>query len=485
MASCDSSSTKSGCGSVGAADFSASLTPLQADKAVLHPCYSRNAHHRYARMHLAVAPACNLQCHYCNRKYDCSNESRPGVVSEVLTPAQAIAKARQVAAALPQLSVIGIAGPGDPLANIARTFNTLEGLRLALPDIKLCLSTNGLALPEVVDRLVEVGVDHVTVTVNALDVDIAAQIYPWLWVDGSRVEGREAAAILLERQQAGIRLLSARGVLVKINSVLIPGVNDHHLPAVSEKAREWGAFLHNVMPLISQPEHGTVYGLRGQREPTSAEVDQVRSRCGGSMPQMAHCQQCRADAIGMLGEDRSQSFPLSSVPTTQVPYLPILRQRAQIQAGIASQGESESAGACLVAVATRNGIAIDEHFGHVRRFQIYSVSAAGIISIGERFTPPFCTDKNVCEADNAREHEQRLTALVDLLGDMAAVFCARIGMGPWQQLEQAGIEPHIKGAWQPLMETVAQWWRQRETAADNGGANSHAARPDTDIKGVA
>ncbi|WP_413722936.1 nitrogenase cofactor biosynthesis protein NifB [Sodalis sp. RH24] len=461
MASCQSSS--SGCGSSGPG---ASLTPLQADKAAQHPCYSRFAHHRYARMHLAVAPACNLQCHYCNRKYDCSNESRPGVVSEVLTPAEAIAKARHVAAALPQLSVIGIAGPGDPLANIARTFKTLEGLRLALPDMKLCLSTNGLALPDVVDRLVDIGVDHVTVTVNALDADIAARIYPWLWFDGERLEGREAAALLLDRQQEGIRRLTARGVLVKINSVLIPGINDRHLPAVSEKAREWGAFLHNVMPLISRPEHGTVYGLRGQPEPTAGEVEAVRGLCGGSMPQMAHCQQCRADAIGMLGEDRSQSFPLSAIPQNAGSYLPVMRQRAQIQAGIASQGESESAGACLVAVATAHGTAIDEHFGHARRFQIYSVSAAGVIPIGERFTPPFCSGKTDCD-DEALQPELRLDAVVDLLADMAAVFCARIGMGPWERLEQAGIEPCVGGAWQPVAATLGQWWRQRgqKTAA--------------------
>lgn len=41
-----------------------------------HPCYSEAAHHHYARMHLAVASACNIQCHYYNRKHDCANESR-------------------------------------------------------------------------------------------------------------------------------------------------------------------------------------------------------------------------------------------------------------------------------------------------------------------------------------------------------------------------------------------------------------------------
>src|SRR5690606_12881502 len=88
-----------------------------------HPCYSEEAHHYFARMHVAVAPACNIQCHYCNRKYDCSNESRPGVVSEVLTPDQAVKKVKAVAANIPQMTVLGIAGPGDPLANPQRTFD--------------------------------------------------------------------------------------------------------------------------------------------------------------------------------------------------------------------------------------------------------------------------------------------------------------------------------------------------------------------------
>jgi nitrogen fixation protein NifB len=47
------------------------------EKVKNHPCYSEEAHHHYARMHVAVAPACNIQCNYCNRKYDCSNEAAP------------------------------------------------------------------------------------------------------------------------------------------------------------------------------------------------------------------------------------------------------------------------------------------------------------------------------------------------------------------------------------------------------------------------
>jgi uncharacterized Zn-finger protein len=56
-----------------------------------HPCFSKEAHKKYGRVHLPVAPRCNIQCNFCNRKYDCINESRPGVTSTVLTPPQALA----------------------------------------------------------------------------------------------------------------------------------------------------------------------------------------------------------------------------------------------------------------------------------------------------------------------------------------------------------------------------------------------------------
>lgn len=423
-------------------------------------------------MHLAVAPACNLQCNYCNRKYDCSNESRPGVVSSLLTPQQAVAQARQVAAAIPQLSVVGIAGPGDPLANMTRTFNTLTLLRQQLPDVKLCLSTNGLLLPEAVDRLIDVGVDHVTVTLNTLDPAVAARIYAWLWLDGERYTGEEAGRILLARQEEGIRRLTEKGVLVKINSVLIPDINEESMLAVSKKARDWGAFLHNIMPLIARPEHGTVFGLTGQREPDADCMARVRARCGQVMPQMSHCQQCRADAIGMLGEDRSQQFPLSALPVRPQPYLPLLQQRARLHASIATQGESEEPDACLVAVATTQGEVIDQHFGHAERFHIYSLSAAGVVRVNERFTPKYCHGAAECPPE---EQGDRMAALLDLLADVDAVFCARIGYGPWQKLEQRGIQPHVEGAWQPITEVLAQWWRQRQTSAGNESKEKGAA----------
>ena len=219
--------SSSGCG--GSSDQLSHLPSSIRDKVKDHPCYSEDAHHHFARMHVAVAPACNIQCHYCNRKYDCSNESRPGVVSELLNPDQAVKKVMAVAANIPQMTVLGIAGPGDPLANPERTFETFRQLTEKAPDIKLCVSTNGLSLPEQVEELCKHNIDHVTITINCIDPEIGAQIYPWVFWNNRRIKGKKGAKILIEQQQKGLEMLTERGILVKVNSVMIPGVNDEHL----------------------------------------------------------------------------------------------------------------------------------------------------------------------------------------------------------------------------------------------------------------
>ncbi len=402
-------------------------------KVETHPCYSDTAHLRFARMHVAVAPACNIQCNYCNRKYDCANETRPGVVSEVLQPEQALRKVKAVAAKIPQLTVMGIAGPGDPLANPKRTFETLRQVGREMPGIKLCISTNGLNLPQYVDELAEIGVDHVTITINALDPHIGAKVYAWVVWEGKRLTGEEAAAVLIRQQLKGLEMLVARGILVKVNSVMIPGVNDQHLKAVSRLIKQKGAFLHNIMPLISAPEHGTVFGLSGQRGPTDAELDGLRDACATDMTMMRHCKQCRADAIGMLGEDRNAEFTMDKV--------------AAIEAAEAAQPDPLPV---LMAVATSGQGVIDVHFGHAKSFAIYEVSGEGATFRETRDVGLYCTGADEC--DDATD---TLSRTLKTLSDCAVVACARIGLGPWERLEEIGVRPNGEHGWEAIEPALA------------------------------
>ncbi len=432
-----------------------------------HPCFSEEAHHHYARMHVAVAPACNIQCHYCNRKYDCSNESRPGVVSELLTPEQAIQKTLAVAAAIPQMSVLGIAGPGDPLANPERTLATFRGLSEKAPDIKLCLSTNGLALPGLVDEICRHNIEHVTITINCVDPEIGARIYPWIFWNNRRITGIKAARILIEQQQKGLEMLVERGVLVKINSVLIPGVNDRHLREVSRVVKAKGAFLHNLMPLIAEPEHGTFFGLMGQRSPTAAELQTLQNDCADGMAVMRHCRQCRADAVGMLGEDRCAEFTLDKIGAMEIDHDAAMQRRAETRAAIEAKRlappsatlvpivtlmrrPSSATRTIRVAVASSDGQTINQHFGHAEEFFIYTADGASVRHIDTVRVGSYCSGPADCG-----EQSFILDDTIQALDGCAAVLCARIGIDIWGRLEAAGIMPNGEHAQERIEEAIA------------------------------
>src|SRR5665648_329472 len=202
-----------------------------------HPCYDSKAQHKFGRIHLPVAPLCNVQCNFCVRKFDCVNESRPGVTSELLSPKEALIKLRKVVTEHPFIKVVGIAGPGDPLAN-EETFETFRLIKAEFPDLMLCLSTNGLALPQRIAQIKELGVSHLTVTINAVDPEIIAKIYSHINYNGKIIRGIEAARILHENQIKGLKAAIAENILVKVNTVLIPGINDHHIEEIAKTVSE-------------------------------------------------------------------------------------------------------------------------------------------------------------------------------------------------------------------------------------------------------
>ena len=459
-------SAKGGCSasSCGSTDDQVNQLPEHIrEKVQNHPCYSEDAHHYFARMHVAVAPACNIQCHYCNRKYDCANESRPGVVSELLTPEQAVKKTMAVAAKIPQMTVLGIAGPGDPLANPERTFETFRRLSSDAPDIKLCVSTNGLSLPEAVDELAQHNIDHVTITINCVDPDIGAQIYPWIFWKNRRIKGRKGAKILIEQQQKGLEMLVERGILVKVNSVMIPGINDEHLKEVSRIVKSKGAFLHNVMPLIAEAEHGTFYGVMGQRGPSPDELMDLQESCSGDMNMMRHCRQCRADAVGLLGEDRGAEFTLDKIDAMEIDYQSAMVMRKQVQDGILAQMEEkrgEKAAKPLVgvptdtrpvlmAIATQGQGLINQHFGHAKEFQIYQASPEGVKFMSHRKTDQYCSGDTTCG-----DAESALAQTIRSLEGCEVVLCSKIGYEPWGMLEEAGIQPNGEHAMEEIEEAV-------------------------------
>lgn len=250
---------------------------------------------------MPVAPKCNIQCRYCIRKYDCANETRPGVTSRVMSPGEAFERIQLLADRSDSLSVVGIAGPGDPLAN-DETFEFLAALKRYLPHMIACVSTNGLALPERLNDLISVGVSSLTVTVNAVTPKTADKIYAWTTKDGKRSYGWSAMERLVNNQWSGIISAVTSGLLVKANTIYIPGINDYEIPVIATRLGNIGIKTMNLMPLIPQAEFASL------QRPDCAQLDSMRAECERHVPQMRHCKQCRADAFGLLGEDKDMDL---------------------------------------------------------------------------------------------------------------------------------------------------------------------------------
>ena len=438
-----------------------------------HPCYSEGAHQHYARIHVAVAPACNIQCNYCNRKYDCSNESRPGVTSGKLSPEEAVKKVLYVGGDIQQLSVVGIAGPGDALANPKATFKTFRMLQEKAPDLKLCLSTNGLRLPEFIDQIEKYNVDHVTVTINTVDTtgEIGSEIYPWINWGHKKIFGKEGAKILLEKQLEGIKMLTDRGILVKANSVLIPGINDKDLPNVAKKLKEMNVFLHNIMPLLSSPEFGTKFGLDGVPSATDQEQMAAQEACGMDMKLMQHCRQCRADAVGLIGEDRGDEFTKEAFVNMQFTelediyniearaekhemienwrgHLEVANERIKIEQAtkeeLSSTGETK-----LVAVTTGGEGMVNMHFGSAQEFLVYEVGDKAIKFLMHRkIESSYCSGPENCDGDNPIEE------IKQTLYDCDILLTEKIGDCPMDELKAINLIADESYALQPIEKSV-------------------------------
>ena len=388
--------------------FTARDKNSEVNRTASHPCFGEHAC-KNARIHLPVAAECNIQCNYCLRNYDCMNESRPGVASKILSPQEALQRYKTLKETMPNLTVAGIAGPGDALANFEQTSETLRLIRDYDQDVTFCIATNGLLLPQYVSRLQELGVSHVTVTVNAVDPSIGAKIYHHVNYMGKTYTGEQGAAILLANQLAGIKMLCAAEITCKVNCVVLRGVNDDHIREVTKTAADLGAFMTNIMPHI--PVKGSAFEKLDRV--TNKEIEAIREQCGAHIKQMTNCHQCRSDAAGTLDEDISIEF---TQPVSIEPQLPESPQTDKLM---------------RFAVASKNGAIVDLHFGHADKFYIYESNETETRFMETRSVSKYC--------DGSCDKEDKWASVIRAVSDCDAVLALRIGPTPEKRLQENGI----------------------------------------------
>jgi nitrogenase cofactor biosynthesis protein NifB len=276
-------------------------------------------------------------------------------------------------------------------------------------------------LPQYANELIELGVSHVTVTMNAIDPKLGAQIYRFVDYMGTKFYGEAAASILLSNQLAGIKMITSQGIMCKVNIVMLKGINDQHIPEVVAKVKELGASITNIMQLI--PVKGSVF--EDLPLVSNREIMEMRNKCGETLKQMYHCRQCRADAIGTLDNDQSIEFNNCRKEINQEERT---SQETKIQV-------PEKVAPINVAVATKSGMIVDQHFGQVSEFYVYEFSKGNAIFKEKRSVNKYCTGVEDCD-----ERSDKMERIIQTISDCQAVIAMRIGDAPRTKLNQRGIK---------------------------------------------
>ena len=369
----------------------------------IHPCFDKEAKGKYARVHIPVAPKCNVQCGYCNRKYDCVNESRPGVTSSVLKPFQALNYIRAISEKIKNVSTIGIAGPGDAFAEPEKTLESIRLIKSEFPEKIFCLSSNGLNILPYIDEIAALNVTHVTVTINSFRLETLEKIYKWARYNKKMYRGVEAAKLMLSQQGAAVKALVEKGIVVKINTVIIPDVNDTEIEEVAKKVSELGATTMNCIPLI--PTEGS--DMADLEKPTGLSVRNIIRSIHKYIKPMTHCARCRADAAGMLGKDDTSAYKLIE----QCSVMPTAIDKTKPH----------------VAVASYEGLMINKHLGEATDFLIYKQLENGYELVERRFAPAKGTG------------DLRWINLAKTLNDCSYILVNGVGAKPVDLLQKVGI----------------------------------------------
>jgi len=367
-----------------------------------HPCFYAGARMRTARVHLPVAEKCNIQCNFCNRRTDCINESRPGVTSAVLSPQAALKYLDDIVSKLKNttpVTVTGIAGPGDPFACPEETLETLRLVHSSYPDMILCLATNGLNLAPYTSELAGLVVSHVTVTLNTVNPETGAKIYAWVRKQPKVYRGTDGANVLLEAQIEGIKALVSKYITVKINTVVIPGINDNEIAETAQFAASLGASVQNCIPLL----HVEDTAFETILPPSKTIMDKVRREAGAYLPQLNHYGRCRADAAGLIGEQTSET-------ALSVPF-PALSQTRP-----------------FIAAASMEGLFVNCHLGQANALWVFAVEDGKLVLKEQRGTPA------------PGGGDRRWREFADIFSDCFAILALHCGENPKRVLSLCGIE---------------------------------------------
>lgn len=296
---------------------------------------------------------------------------------------------------------VGIVGPGDPLATIDITLETLQLIKQDLPEVSFYIRTLGIGGEKYADQLAKLGVNHVEMEIDGLDSEILEKVYAWIRPGFKTLPLPEAVEILKVEQEKAIRAFNDAGMQVTAVTTLYPDSNINHVEKIAPVLSKMGIDNMVLVPYIASDDSEialssvTENSLRSVRDSVSKYITLV--------------------------EGREQSTAQAEKAETAEPFAKPTKERPN------------------VAVVSSNGIEVDLHLGHAIQVLIYGPREDGLVCLLELRPAP-----------EPGSGSSRWEVLADQLQDCFIMLAAHAGDNPQQIFAQKGIstlltEDNIEG----------------------------------------
>jgi nitrogen fixation protein NifB len=286
---------------------------------------------------------------------------------------------------------ISLSGPGDPLAYIEPTLETLALIHQRFPEIPLSIKTLGIGGEKYADSLSKVGVTHADLLVNAVTEDILEKLYAWIRPGFKTIRLQDAAKILVSEQKKAVRAFKDAGMKVSIVTTVYPENNTDHVEAIAHLMADLGA--ENMILYPYRPEEGAEINLA----PPDKEM------------------------MGMVRESASRYIAVSA---EQEPA-PVTGCYRDVRPGLPKPTKERP----NVAVVSSNGMDVDLHLGEAIRVLIYGPREDGLACLLESRPAP-----------EPGGGGSRWEALADILPDCFVLLAASAGENPKKILSQCGLK---------------------------------------------
>lgn len=201
-------------------------------------------------LRISLIDKCNLRCTYCMPA-----EGLDWLPQSKLLTADEVVRIARIGIGTFGVEEIRFTG-GEPL--VRADFPTiLRQIRQEFPEVPLSVTTNGLGLEKKIDELIDAGLTRLNVSMDTICKETFAKL---------------TRRDRLDDVVKGIDYAASRGIKpIKINAVLMPGVNDHEAPELVDWALGRGYQLRFIEQMPLDADHQwdrdnliTAHDIKGQ-----------------------------------------------------------------------------------------------------------------------------------------------------------------------------------------------------------------------------